>query len=164
MKKLMLLSLAITVFTMGAMAQNNTQRNRPAPEYPAKELIEAVNLTDEEVTKLKVNEQQYTALLQKTMQEAGQDFAKMQTGMVVARATRLFGIKQTLSDEKYLNYLEYEIINPPMGNWGGQRTRGTGNNSAGTRSGNGGNSGNSRGGNDNFGGGGDNFGGGNNDF
>lgn len=107
--KFILSMLAMTV-ALGSTAQN---RERAQREYPSKEMIETVKLTAEQVSALKENEKIYTETMSQ-LRSKRDDRDKMAENLKAARALRLYGIKKILPTEQYVNYLEYEIINPAM--------------------------------------------------
>jgi len=121
MKTKIFLTLLCAMMTFGASAQESQQRQKQ--EYPAKELISSVKLSDEQVAALQANETTYQKELVAAMKNRG-DREKVQEAIKLARSTRLLGIKSIMKDNaQYVTYLEYEILNPSMGR--GIRMNGT---------------------------------------
>lgn len=141
MKTKLMMVLLMTVFTLGATAQNRQQREKK--EFPSKELITQLSLNDEQVTALKENETKYETAL-KELRNNRNDREKMLKNLKAIRTERLAGIKKILNAEQYVSYLEYEVINPAGGMMMGSRN-GNQNGQRPPR--------NNFGGNDNFGGG-----------
>ncbi len=111
MKKVFLmLFLAVCCTTVSVSAQG--RRGRAKADYPSKELIAQVKLTDEQVAALKENEEAYQKAL-KELPTKGIERDSLQTLRRTVQEARLEGIRKALPDvEQYVDYLEYELLHP----------------------------------------------------
>ncbi len=112
MKKFFLLTF-LTVFCVGlSLSAQNRRQRAEQPVYPSEELIQQVQLSEDQVSELKVNEEAYREAMQQLVSKRGVDRDSLQTRLKAVRKERLEGVKKVLSSEQYVAYLEYEVVNP----------------------------------------------------
>ncbi|MGI6218764.1 MAG: hypothetical protein ACOYJE_02720 [Bacteroidaceae bacterium] len=149
MKKFFLFAF-LTIFCTGLSLSAQNRRQRPERVYPSEDLIKQAQLTDDQVSALKQNEESYQATLKELLSSKKVDRDSIQARMQTARKARLEGVKKVLSSDQYVSYLEYEVLNPAAGgNFPARREAPRRNNDGGDFG--------QRGGGDGFGGGMDDF-------
>lgn len=112
MKKVLMM-VFVAMMAMGSYAQMGNPQNKQK-EFPSKELVQALNLSQDQVDKLKSADSDFKAKkmeeMQKMMQDGNAPKMDMKEVMSKEKSERLDMIKKNLSPEQYVGFLEFEFI------------------------------------------------------
>jgi|WetSurMetagenome_2_1015567.scaffolds.fasta_scaffold182670_2 hypothetical protein len=112
MKKVLMM-VFVAMMAMGSYAQMGNPQNKQK-EFPSKELVQALNLSQDQVAKLKSADADFKAKkkeeMQKMMQDEKAQKMDMKEVMSKEKSERLDMIKKNLSPEQYVGFLEFEFI------------------------------------------------------
>lgn len=108
MKTKLFMVLAIVLMCVCSSLQAQPGKVRKVPEFPNKQMIKELKLTDEQVANLKKDNAELRAQMEASRDKKEVSRAEMKEAMVKMRAARNEMVKKNLTPEQYKIYLELE--------------------------------------------------------
>lgn len=106
MKTKLFMVLVIVLMSVCSSLQAQPGRERKAPEFPGKQMIKELKLTDEQVANLKKGNSELRTQMEASREKKDLSRAEMKETMEKMRAARNEMVKKNLTPEQYEKYLE----------------------------------------------------------
>ncbi len=108
MRTKIFMAIAIVFLGVSTALQAQPGRGRKAPEFPNKEMIQELKLTDEQVANLKKGDAELRAKMEASRANKEISRDEIREAMKKMRAERNEMVKKNLTPEQYNAYLELE--------------------------------------------------------
>jgi len=115
MKTKLFILLAIVLMGVCSSLQAQPGGGRKAPEFPSKEMIKELKLTDDQIANLKKGDAELRTQMKATWEKKDVSREEMKEAMKKMRTARNEMVKKNLTPEQYNSYLELEKKNAKNG-------------------------------------------------
>jgi Spy/CpxP family protein refolding chaperone len=115
MRTKLFMILAIVLMGLSSTLQAQPGRGRKAPEFPSKQMIKELKLTDDQVANLKKGDTELRTQMQATWEKKDVSREEMREAMGKMIEARNEIVKKNLTPEQYTKYVELEKKNPRNG-------------------------------------------------
>jgi len=115
MRTKLFMLLAIVLMGLSSTLQAQPGKGRKAPDFPSKQMIEELKLTDDQVANLKKGDTELRTQMQATWEKKDVSREEMKEAMGKMREARNEMVKKNLTPEQYTKYIELEKKNPRNG-------------------------------------------------